>query len=110
MPKDPLSPEFDFETVMALMWNDPSGNLGYGLNARGPSTRTFGQDITDKFLKQHSLSLLIRSHEHKFFGHQYSHQSKCLTIFSCPDYQYASLINYLLFICLLFLHYHHIEV
>lgn len=72
---------------MALLWNDPTSILGYGNNNRGPSVHTFGPDVTEKFLKQHNLKLLIRSHEYKPFGHEFTHRSKCLTIFSAPDYQ-----------------------
>ena len=72
---------------MGLLWNDPRPILGYGANNRGPSVHTFGPDITENFLQKHGLSLLIRSHEYQVFGHQYTHQSRCLTIFSCPDYQ-----------------------
>ena len=87
MPKDPLHPNFDLTTFMALLWNDPTTTYGYATNDRGPRVFSFGPDITEKFLKKHNLSLLIRSHEYQVFGHRYTHKSKCLTIFSCPDYQ-----------------------
>lgn len=87
MSKSRFHSTFDQETVMALLWNDPAEILGYTKNARGPNVFSFGPDVTEKFLKKHNLSLLIRSHECKIFGHQYSHNSKCLTVFSCPDYQ-----------------------
>lgn len=73
---------------MALLWNDPGPRTGYYANSRGLSTRTFGPDITENFLNQHRLSLLIRSHEYKVFGFEFTHNHKVLTIFSCPDYQY----------------------
>lgn len=87
MSKDQLHPSYDRATIMALLWNDPSNLMGYGSNSRGSNVYTFGHDVTDRFLKKHNLSLMIRSHEYKVSGHQYIHQSKCLTIFSCPDYQ-----------------------
>lgn len=87
MSKDRFHPSFDQSTVMALLWNDPTVLKGYNRNARGPNVFSFGPDITEAFLNKHKLSLLIRSHEYKIFGHQYTHNSKCLTIFSSPDYE-----------------------
>lgn len=87
MSKNNFNPTFDQETIMALLWNDPIDLNGYNRNNRGSNVFSFGPDITEKFLSKHNLSLLIRSHEFKFFGHQYTHNSKCLTVFSSPDYQ-----------------------
>lgn len=87
MPKDPLHSDFDFTIFMALLWNDPTPHHGYSRNSRGPRVFSFGPDITEEFLQKHNLSLLIRSHEYQVFGYQYTHNSKCLTIFSSPDYQ-----------------------
>ena len=87
MSKNRFHSTFEQETVMALLWNDPANPKGYNRNQRGPNVFSFGPDITEKFLSKHNLSLLIRSHEFKVFGHQYTHNSKCLTIFSCPDYE-----------------------
>ena len=87
MPKDRSYSIYDNRTVMALLWNDPTNSKGYNRNIRGPNVFSFGPDITESFLAKHNLSLLIRSHECKIFGHQYTHNSKCLTVFSCPNYQ-----------------------
>lgn len=97
MPKYSVSLGFDEDTMMALLWNDPRNALGYGYNERGRSVRSFGPDITHKFLQKHNLSLMIRSHQYQVSGYSYTHSNKCLTVFSCPDYKYTMESCYILF-------------
>lgn len=57
---------------------------------RGPSKRGmgvyFGSDVTESFLKDNSLSLVVRSHEVKDEGYSWHHKGKLITIFSAPNY------------------------
>jgi serine/threonine-protein phosphatase with EF-hands len=46
----------------------------------------FGPDITDKLLKKNDLELIIRSHECKELGYEWTHSNKILTIFSASNY------------------------
>lgn len=72
-----------------LLWADPQP-----FNGRAPSKRGlgfgFGPDITQAFLTNNGLDLLIRSHEVKDEGYEIAHNGKCITVFSAPRYWYAS--------------------
>lgn len=73
-------------TVMDILWADPRDIVGFQESQRGEDIMTFGADVTSEFLKNNKLSLLIRSHEAKEKGFEWTHQAKCLTIFSAPNY------------------------
>ena len=45
-----------------ILWSDPSPFPGRGPSKRGVG-QTFGPDVTERFLTQNNLSLVIRSHE-----------------------------------------------
>ena len=68
-----------------LLWSDPMFNNGFAPSPRG-LTCTFGPDITLKFLELNNLDLLIRSHQVQENGYNITHQGKCITIFSAPNY------------------------
>lgn len=69
-----------------LLWADPASETGIQPSCRGPGIVTFGPDITDRFLRQNGLKLLIRSHECKDEGFEWQHSDRCLTVFSAPNY------------------------
>lgn len=79
---------------MSLLWNDPHDGFGMLVfNHRKRSTsdnygppHSFGVDITHDFLACYNYSLLIRSHEFCKHGFFMSHNDKCLTVFSAPNY------------------------
>ena len=68
-----------------LLWSDPRDENGCRPSDRGAGVY-FGEDVTDKFLKENNLTLLIRSHEVKMEGYEIQHSGKTITIFSAPNY------------------------
>ncbi|VDQ00009.1 unnamed protein product [Trichobilharzia regenti] len=69
-----------------LLWSDPQNQPGLLMNERRGMGCSFGPDITENFLDNNNFSLLIRSHECKPEGFQWSHGKKLLTIFSASNY------------------------
>jgi len=70
-----------------LMWSDPDDRYGWGCSPRGAGY-TFGQDITEQFNHNNRLSLLVRAHQLVMDGFNWSHDKKCVTLFSAPNYCY----------------------
>jgi len=68
-----------------LLWSDPRDENGWRPSDRGAGVY-FGEDVTEKFLKENNLTLLIRSHEVKMEGYEIQHSGKTITIFSAPNY------------------------
>mmetsp|Transcript_7018 Transcript_7018/g.14064 ORF Transcript_7018/g.14064 Transcript_7018/m.14064 type:complete len:493 (-) Transcript_7018:489-1967(-) len=68
-----------------ILWSDPQP-----FNGRGPSKRgvglSFGPDVTERFLKDNNLDLIIRSHEVREEGFLMEHNGKLITVFSAPNY------------------------
>jgi serine/threonine-protein phosphatase 5 len=75
----------DFGPMNDILWSDPMDAPGFGPSPRGV-TITFGPDITEGFLSQNGLQLLIRSHQVQQNGYLEQHQGKCITVFSAPNY------------------------
>lgn len=71
-----------------LMWSDPQMMCGTSDSKRGVGTM-FGPDITKKFLQKNKLDYIVRSHEVKQEGYEVSHDGKCITVFSAPNYWYV---------------------
>lgn len=68
-----------------ILWSDPMEENGFAPSPRGV-TSTFGPDVTEKFLKNNGLDLVIRSHQVQENGYCEMHNKKCITIFSAPNY------------------------
>jgi len=101
--KGGLDPDGTGSSVVAadVLWSDPVAAPGMQTNdARGVGL-TFGPDVTQAFLEQNGLSLIIRSHEgpdardrrtdlpQVLTGYAIDHDTpagKLLTVFSAPDY------------------------
>ena len=73
-------------TIVGCTWSDPQKKNGLKFNVKRGCGVFFGPDITAKFLKDHKLDLLIRSHECLEDGYQLSHDDKLVTVFSASDY------------------------
>jgi protein phosphatase len=72
------------EVTFQLLWNDPSDYVkDYEPNiARGPGTYVFGREVTERFLNENGLRLIIRGHEYVPEGFKWNHGNKVLTIFT----------------------------
>ncbi len=68
-----------------LLWTDPQPFQGRGPSKRGQG-KSFGPDITRRFLERNGLQLLVRSHEVRDDGYLVEHDGKCVTVFSAPNY------------------------
>ena len=68
-----------------LLWSDPMAENGKIPSRRGAGVN-FGPDITEKFLKQNHLKLLVRSHEVRMEGYSIEQGNKVITVFSAPNY------------------------
>ncbi|XP_057337543.1 serine/threonine-protein phosphatase 5 [Microplitis mediator] len=74
------------EGVMCeLLWSDPQPQPGRAPSKRGVGVQ-FGPDVTHNFLKLNGLDYIVRSHEVKNEGYEVSHEGKCITVFSAPNY------------------------
>uniref|UniRef100_A0A8C5CLH1 Serine/threonine-protein phosphatase n=1 Tax=Gadus morhua TaxID=8049 RepID=A0A8C5CLH1_GADMO len=58
---------------------------GRSVSKRGVSCQ-FGPDVTERFLTENKLDFIIRSHEVKPEGYEVTHNGKCITVFSAPNY------------------------
>ncbi|KAL8267252.1 hypothetical protein R6Q59_004596 [Mikania micrantha] len=68
-----------------ILWSDPQPNPGRGPSKRGVGL-SFGGDVTQRFLKDNNLDLVVRSHEVKDEGYEIEHDGKLITVFSAPNY------------------------
>ena len=68
-----------------LLWSDPQSFTGRSASKRGVGVQ-FGPDVTNAFLERNRLKYVIRSHEVKDEGYEVSHDGKCITVFSAPNY------------------------
>ncbi|PIA25945.1 hypothetical protein AQUCO_10200008v1 [Aquilegia coerulea] len=68
-----------------LLWSDPQPMRGRGPSKRGVGL-SFGEDVTERFLKDNNLDLVVRSHEVKDEGYEIDHSGKLITVFSAPNY------------------------
>jgi len=72
--------------IVDLLWADPRGKTGYGPSYRvRKGCYIFGPDVTKAFVKNNGLRFMIRSHEVKSGGFQWTHPD-CVTVFSAPNY------------------------
>ena len=68
-----------------LLWSDPQILPGTSPSKRGVGVQ-FGPNVTVDFLNKNGLDYIIRSHEVKDKGYEVSHDGKCVTVFSAPNY------------------------
>ena len=71
-----------------IFWSDPDpqNRKGCRKNDARKIACFFGPDVTEEFLKKYNLSMIIRSHQVKQEGYEFTHDGKVLTIFSASNY------------------------
>ena len=71
-----------------ILWSDPMEAEGFEASNRcdNGQTKCFGPDVTQKFLDDNCLTLLIRSHQVQEEGFSIIQNGKCVTVFSAPNY------------------------
>ena len=76
------------QIIADTLWSDPNKYetaTGTVINPRGKGC-LFAYDVTESFLKQNGLKLLVRSHEEQKTGYRIHHKGLLVTIFSVSNY------------------------
>lgn len=77
--------EPDSGIMAEMLWSDPQEMNGWGPSKRGIGV-SFGPDVTQRFLDNNGLDIVVRSHEMKEEGYEVSAGGRLVTIFSAPNY------------------------
>lgn len=86
IPMPELSQPEEDEIFQDLLWSDPIEDIdGWRESQRGAGVE-FGHRLTDEFLANNKLRLVVRSHEDCPGGYMEHHNKKVITIFSASNY------------------------
>ncbi|CAF1374131.1 unnamed protein product, partial [Rotaria sordida] len=80
--------EDEYFQMQDLLWSDPDpyNREGCRNNDQRNIGAFWGSNITEEFLNQYNYSMIIRSHQVKQKGYEYTHDEKVLTVFSASNY------------------------
>jgi len=70
--------------MVSLLWAETSEENGIIVDEK--RGHVFGPDITDKFLQNNNLELIVRAHSYHKLGSYESHEGRVITIHSAPDF------------------------
>jgi serine/threonine-protein phosphatase 4 catalytic subunit len=70
-----------------LLWSDPGDGPDFTHSERGAGF-IFGKDVTQKFLQQNSLELILRAHQVANDGYEEFFDGLLYTVWSAPNYCY----------------------
>jgi len=78
--------ETDTRMIIDFLWSDPRGGSGYGPSYRkSRGVFMFGPDVSEQFVRENNLKMVVRSHEVKAEGYLQDHPS-LMSVFSAPNY------------------------
>ncbi|KAG8199918.1 hypothetical protein JTE90_015901 [Oedothorax gibbosus] len=75
-----------WKQIVDLLWSDPQSHPGCVHNICRGGGCLYGPETTKEFLEKHHLQMIIRSHQCKAEGYEYTHHNKVLTVFSSSNY------------------------
>ena len=70
-----------------FFWSNPNDVRGWSISRRGPGY-SFGWDITDRFMRDNGLELVVVGNQLCREGYSWYHDRKLVAICSAPNYWY----------------------
>uniref|UniRef100_A0A158QPR7 Serine/threonine-protein phosphatase n=1 Tax=Haemonchus placei TaxID=6290 RepID=A0A158QPR7_HAEPC len=74
----------EWKQMLDVLWSDPKQNKGKKEVGKKDAGQMYSE--VEDHISEHGFSLLVRSHECKFEGYEFTHNKTVLTIFSASNY------------------------
>ena len=86
--REPITEELERERekIRNLLWSDPISENGCSKNEHRGAGKYFGPDVTKRFCERHGFRWIVRSHECRPRGFEYTHNDQVVTLFSVSNY------------------------